>query len=208
MDRAAAAVITAVLIALTGCAHPADPPITGPQAIATDIQAPTPVTPTPTPAFHPPIDTNDPACTTDQIAITLGEGDAGMSHGSSVLLFHNHGRVCQLTGYPTVALLDRTGRTVGVAHPEQGGYLGGYTATGPNPPLPQVRLVNGSTASAMIEGIDGPIPGAPPSPAYTAYQITPPGQHTAIRVPTDTWLTDPTVHPVVPGTTGSYPPGS
>jgi Protein of unknown function (DUF4232) len=201
-------VITAALIALTACAHPADQPSGGLPAVATAPPALPPSTPGPAPAFHPPIDTTDPACTTSQLTISLGDSDGGLSYGAQLLLFHIHGRVCRLTGYPTVALLDHAGRAVGEIHPEPAGYLGGYTATGLNPPLPQVRLVNGSTPSAMIEGIDGPIPGDPPTSAYTAYQIAPPGPHTSIRVPTDTRLTTPTMHPVVPSTTGSYPPAS
>jgi hypothetical protein len=220
MARFAAVVLAACSLALTSCAHPttAVPDATPDCAPNTPVDAeqlaachplPAPVAAppaAPTTRFQPPVDTTDPACGTEQLFITRADGQGGGGHGGEQLVFRNHGPTCQLTGYPTVELLDASGRVVEHVEDSRAGYLGGYGAP-TTTPLPQVRLTTGATASAILEGIHGRIDGDPrPCPSYVAYRITAPGQHTSTHVIARDGVCYPTVHPIVPGTDTVYPP--
>jgi hypothetical protein len=155
--------------------------------------------------------TSVPRCALDRLRVTAAAGDAGMMHRSVVLTFANTGGgACQLHGYPGVAALDATGAQVAQARREPTGYLGGTgpssgpsTGAGSGAALPTVTVTAGASASALVEaaavGDDGNA-----CTRYAAILVTPPGETRSAQLP---WpgdgCHDLTVHPVVPGTTGT-----
>jgi len=143
-------------------------------------------------------------CTTGQLTITIAGIQGGLSHAGEVILFKNTGNSCQLHGYPGVDGVNSNGVVVVSAQRTPNGYLGGLPAgatTGPN-----VQLSDGQTASALFEGIDGPIASQGPCAAYTTVAVTPPNEtHTIHITPPggpNNPLCYPEIHPVVAGTTG------
>jgi hypothetical protein len=89
-----------------------------------------------------------PACGNADITVSLGTGDAAMSHDSQVLKFTNSsGRTCTLRGYPGASVIGG-GRTLLDATRELNGYIGDERQlTSP----PTVVLAPGKTASAVLE---------------------------------------------------------
>lgn len=136
-------------------------------------------------------------CATSQLAITL-HGLAGLGHGGFVLEFQDRGRPCALYGYPGVDGLDRHGRAVVSARRTLRGYLGGLAQ---GVPEKAVTLSSGQTASAILEGLDAPLPSAL-CRHYTSLLITPPGETHSVRFEAGHSICYPQIHPVVPGMSG------
>lgn len=136
-------------------------------------------------------------CATRQLTITL-RGLAGLGHGGYVLEFHNRGRLCALYGYPGVDGLNRGGHAVISARRTPRGYLGGL---GQGVPEKAVTLARGQTASAILEGLNAPLPSAP-CRRYSSLEVTPPGETHSVRLASASGLCYPQIHPVVPGLTG------
>lgn len=141
-------------------------------------------------------------CQEQTLRITLAQASPGADHHGYVLLFHNRGAACTLKGYPGVDGFSAQGHRLVSARRTKSGYLGGVA---PGRPIPLVHLPQGRTASAMLEWVDGPVPGLSCS-AVRSLQITPPGAVSSVRrTPTSLRserLCDVQIHPVVPGTTG------
>jgi len=171
------------------------PSSTSPTAAAVTTTSPK-ATPTTTPVLAQPA-----LCTTGQLTITIAGIQGGLSHAGEVILFKNTGNACQLHGYPGVDGVNGDGVVVVSAQRTPGGYLGGlpFGATaGPN-----VELSDGQTASALLEGTDGPIASQGPCAAYTTVAVTPPNEtHTVHITSPGGTLCYPQIHPVVAGTTG------
>lgn len=203
--RAGAA--TMALLALTAC---------GPTNTAAPI-APATTAPTPTPTVSTtnllgdagttsttaPTTASGAAgmakCTVDKLKVTAKDGDAGSGHRSVVLLFTNVSAApCRLFGYPGVAALDAHDTQVAQARRTLSGYLGGTTQ-----PATTVDISSGQSASALIEA-SAFGPGGSSCVAYPAILVTPPDETHSIKLawPSD-GCSDPQIHPVVPGTTGS-----
>jgi len=79
------------------------------------------------------------------------------------------------------------------------GYLGGL-ATGTA--VRSVELEPGASASALFEGLTGPLPARPPCPQYAALAVTPPNETHAVRIPSSYSLCYLEVHPITAGTSG------
>ena len=144
-------------------------------------------------------------CTISALSISLGRGDAGAGHVGIALLFRNTALApCRLSGYPGVAALDAGGAQVSQARRTANGYLGGLQSgltTGP-----EVTLAPGAVASALVEGTDVPAGAATSCVSYPALLVTPPGATVSVRLALPGPLpgcSQPLVHPVVPGLTGS-----
>ena len=146
--------------------------------------------------------TTGPAgCTTSQLTIAIAGIDGGLGHAGSVVLFANTGNVCTLRGYPGLDATDANGKVVVSAKRTQNGYLGGPTG------LPQVVLQTNEVASALFEGLSGPLEGGPPCPAYVTLVITPPNETDSVQIPSIYSLCYLEIHPVVLGSTGgAYAP--
>jgi Protein of unknown function (DUF4232) len=199
--------VLAVLFAVTACgptagtAQPPIPPATSdPAAVATTPAA----GPATTPAqAAPPAQPAPPAgiarCTLDKLKVTTGTGDAGTGHRSIPLIFTNTSSApCRLYGYPGVAALDGHGNQVAQARRTLSGYLGG-TTTGPA----NVDISGGQSASALVELIAFNVDGTACT-AYPALLVTPPDETHSVKVAIGTdGCSDPQIHPVVPGITGS-----
>jgi hypothetical protein len=123
----------------------------------------------------------------------------GAGHGGYLLLFKNTGPTCILHGYPGLDAVDGNGSVVESAARTPNGYLGGINA---GATVPTVALKTGQTASALFEGLYGPISGGAPCPPYAALLTTPPNETHSVRLPTSYSLCYLQIHPVVPGTTG------
>jgi hypothetical protein len=82
------------------------------------------------------------------------------------------------------------------------GFLGGL---GPGRPIPQVHLAHGKSASALVEYIDGPVPGLS-CPGVKSFKVTAPGATTSALLSPKSLKSERLcrlqAHPVVPGTTG------
>ena len=142
-----------------------------------------------------------PICTTSGLRVTAGTGEAGLGHAGLPILFRNVSVIpCRMRYYPSVGLLDASGRRVATARDTPSGYLGGLPAGMTVPPL--VNLTDGQTASALIEGEDSTSNGAA-CPEYPVILVSPPVLGSAVRVERAFYSCDLEVHPVVPGTTGS-----
>lgn len=108
-----------------------------------------------------------------------------------------------MKGYPGLDGLDATGKVLVSAARTLRGYLGGLRADSPS----SVVLATGAAASALFEGLIGPLSGDPPCPPVTELLVTPPNETRPVRIPVTYGLCDLTVHPVVSGTTGgAYTP--
>lgn len=141
-------------------------------------------------------------CRAQQLRVTLAQASPGASHHGYVLRFRNHGGACTLTGYPGVDGLSATGTRVLSARRTKSGYLGGLR---PGRPIPRVGLANGKTASAILEWVDGPIPGQF-CPKVQSLKVTAPNVVSAVRLTPQSLKTerlcDFQIHPVVSGSTG------
>jgi Protein of unknown function (DUF4232) len=141
-------------------------------------------------------------CQLRQLRITTTLASPGASHHGYVLLFHNRGGACTMSGYPGVDALAATGRRLESATRTKSGYLGGL---GPGQEIPVVRLAHNKTASALTEYIDGPVPGLF-CPKASAFKITPPNTIRSVKLRPRDLASDRIcrlqVHPVVPGVSG------
>jgi hypothetical protein len=141
-------------------------------------------------------------CQLRQLSITTTLASPGVSHHGYVLLFHNRGGACTLSGYPGVDALSSTGHRVASAKRTKSGYLGGLR---PGEAIPTVRLAHGKTASAITEYIDRPVPGLSCVQA-AELNVTPPNTTVPVALfpknLSSERLCRLEVHPVVPGVTG------
>ncbi|MGH9018481.1 MAG: DUF4232 domain-containing protein [Acidimicrobiales bacterium] len=146
------------------------------------------------------------ACRTAQLGVTAGRGGVAAGHSGFPLLFRNTGgRACLLSGYPGIALLGSDGGAAIEAQPVPNGYIGGLRDYSGGP-LPEIRLLPGETASALVEGDDAPPVGVAPCGPFAAIRVTPPHAGPSVRLAVRVPCSDVEVHPVVPGTTGQGQP--
>lgn len=209
---AALAVATAALV--TGCDSPSTTtsptPSTRPTTSTTLSAPPANTTTTTTPAPPPAPPRSSPAapspstttpsggpspCLTNQLSISDKPASGGLSHAGIVLVFTNHGAPCTLTGYPGVDGL-RAGAAVVHAERTLSGYLGGAKSTA------TVTLPTGQSASALLEGLDGP-PAGQRCASYTSLLVTPPNDRQSVPLISRAPLCSPQIHPVVVGGSGS-----
>jgi membrane-bound inhibitor of C-type lysozyme len=81
-------------------------------------------------------------CKSNQLKLSMDGGDAGMGHRLVTLAVQNTGpQACSITGYPTVTLLDGSGRSVTTVRIERhpGSYLRGGMAATPVNLLPEAK---------------------------------------------------------------------
>jgi uncharacterized protein DUF4232 len=137
-------------------------------------------------------------CSTKQLKIAVvGFRAGGAGHSGYVLRFKNAGRPCTLQGFPGVDGLAVNGRVVVHARRSRRGYLGGAHSRS------RISLPTGATASALLEGLTGPIRGHP-CPQYRSLMITPPNETHSERRRAGVYpLCDPEIHPVVTGRRGT-----
>ena len=147
-------------------------------------------------AFVPAQSSGASLCATKQLRITIAAVPGGLDHVGAAVRFRNQGSTCVLRGYPGVDGLVADGRAVVHATRSLSGYLGGAKA------LESVVLGHGKTASALYEGLGGPLPGHR-CPNYRFLEITPPNETHSVRLRVDRGLCSPQIHPVVAGRTGS-----
>lgn len=100
-----------------------------------------------------------------------------------------------MKAYPGVDGIDAQGRVLVHASRTPRGYLGGPGRTR------VVSVERGGNASALLEGSTGPV-GDEPCPQYVAVLITPPNETHSVRRPVRAAFCQPSIHPVVSGTTG------
>ncbi len=156
-----------------------------------------------------------PECGNDEIAVVASRfGQAGGS-ASELIAFENVGTVpCSLTGFPGVAVLDRSGLQVEQATRLLNAMMGGqYEGTRPV----TVALAPAQEATATVEGSDVPFGRETDCPFYPAFLVTPPDQTRSVTLPAvgeqgpgfaNTGFPGCSrivVTPVVPGDTGSSP---
>ena len=143
-----------------------------------------------------------PRCETSELRITAVLASPGLSHHGYVLRFQNRGTPCALSGYPGVDGLSAQGHRLVSARRTKRGYLGGLK---PGRPIPHVRLAHGKTASALLEYVDGPVPGLF-CPRVSSLKVTPPNAITSVRLSPNGLaserLCNLQIHPVVAGATG------
>ncbi len=197
---AGAAVALTVLLAGCGSSRtttsPAPPTAS---AASTTLAAPrtttpAPSSPSPAPSTTTPSGGPSP-CLTNQLSISDKPASGGLSHAGIVLVFTNHGAPCTLTGYPGVDGL-RAGAAVVHAERTLSGYLGGAKSTA------TVTLSAGRSASALLEGLDGP-PAGQKCASYTSLLVTPPNDRRSVPLNSRAPLCSPQIHPVVAGGSGS-----
>lgn len=129
-----------------------------------------------------------PTCTTAQLSPSQAPVVGGLNHVGLVLTFTNQALTCTITGYPSVAGTVN-GTAVVQARQTPRGYLGGPGAA------PTVTLTPNQSASALLEGLDGP-PAGQPCADYTALRITAPNDAQAASLPIAKRFCSPEVHPV------------
>lgn len=168
---------------------------------AADSASPSAVPERPTSSAAPP--GAPKACTSAQLAITLGERQQVMAQPAIAVIFTNTGDApCTLHGYPGVAGLDAGGHQITQAYRIQQVYEGGASTDAPT----LVTLSSGVVASALIGGGANPINGESACPAdYAAVLVTPPGATGPTKLPVDfPSCSGLAVTPVIPGPTGGF----
>lgn len=204
----------ALIVLAAGCGSSStttSPAPSTPSAASTTLAAPKTTTPAPSPPSPapsgprsippaPPPGTTTPSsgpslCLTNQLSISDKPASGGLSHAGIVLVFANHGAPCTLTGYPGVDGL-RAGAAVVHAERTLNGYLGGAKSTA------TVTLAAGQSASALLEGLDGP-PAGQKCASYTSLLVTPPNDRQSVPLDSRAPLCSPQIHPVVAGGSGS-----
>jgi hypothetical protein len=140
-------------------------------------------------------------CQSNALGISLTYVGAYSFHTGSAIEFKNRGSACTLAGYPGVEALSATGQPILTAKRTKSGYVGGVFSG----PIPTVHLAKGTTASALVEWVDGG-PLGMPCPRVHSLRITAPGAVSSVtlspkslQIQTFCGLQ---VHPVVPGRTG------
>ena len=143
-----------------------------------------------------------PRCGTSKLRITAALASPGLSHHGYVLRFQNRGTTCTLSGYPGVDGLSAQGKRLVSARRTKRGYLGGLK---PGQPIPHVQLAHGKTASALLEYLDGPVPGLF-CPRVSSLNVTPPNAIASVRLSPSGLASERLchlqIHPVVAGGTG------
>jgi hypothetical protein len=143
------------------------------------------------------------ACTSAQLAVTLGERQQLMAQPAIAVIFTNTSDApCTLYGYAGIAGLDHTGHQIWQAMRTSQVYMGGAPTGVPT----SVTIASDAQASALIGGSANPGNGATACPAdYAAVQVTPPGTTTATKLVLDfPSCSGLLVTPVVPGPTGGF----
>jgi Protein of unknown function (DUF4232) len=105
---------------------------------------------------------------------------------------------CVLRGYPGVDGLARDGHIVVHADRTPNGYLGGSRRGSPR----SITLRSGQTATALLEGLNGPQPNRRCRP-FTQVNVTPPDETHDVRRSVRASVCYPHIHPLLPGSTGS-----
>jgi hypothetical protein len=151
---------------------------------------------------YPPVRAAVGGCGDTGIAVSLiHEGVAGGNVGVDIEFTNTTtATTCTLSGYPTAEFGTDNGISLWASQ-TLNGYIGGvFTATPPT-----VTLAPGQSASAIVEWSDMPPSGQTCPTVSTGLQITPPGNSVTtvlnnVGGPCQGFQ----VHPVVPGTSGSY----
>jgi len=141
------------------------------------------------------------ACTSAQLAVTLGERGQAMNQPAIAVIFTNTSPTpCTLFGYPGVAGLDARGNQLVQAYRTPQVYTGGAPDGVPQ----HVTLASGAQASALIGGTAQPVNGQTTCPPdYAAVLVTPPGTTTPTKLSVDFPSCEGlAITPVVPGPTG------
>lgn len=189
---------------VTGSITVASTTVPGTSAPATIRSTTTTATSSPAPTSTTTAPNRLPArCHATQLSITAGPAIGGMGHEGVPLLWTNKSQApCLMTGWAGADGLDANGASAAHAERALSGYLGGLTHAGA---LPEVVLAPGRSASSLVEGTSVP-PGSGDGACaqYVGLLVTPPEDTTSIRLdarlPACSGLS---IHPVVPGTTGS-----
>jgi len=141
------------------------------------------------------------SCTGSAIKVTLGNGDAAMSHAGLALVFTNtSSQTCTLQGYPGAAIMN--GSTVVLnATRSLNGYIGDERQLSSSP---LVTLAPGGKASAILEYVMSAGETCYPSGSGTL-EVTPPNTTsttalTSMTAGTSGVCADFDIHPVVAGT--------
>ena len=143
-------------------------------------------------------------CTTRQLAVTAEQASGGANHGSVLISFRNKGAACRIGGYPGVAAIGRAGKEITNARRTRSGALGGLGPGAISPPI--VDLSTGETASAILEGFNGPTdPTVSQCPTYVGLMVTPPDETRSVHLSLGFSMCSLEIHPVVPGPGGGQP---
>ncbi|MGH9132270.1 MAG: hypothetical protein ACRDWV_11520 [Acidimicrobiales bacterium] len=143
------------------------------------------------------IHADPPLCGT---SVTIRENvSGGLSHEGFNLVFANPGSLCSVGGYPMVKGLAADGAVVFAAADTPAGYLGGLQPGGSGT---SVYLSQGEVASALVEGIDGPVPSLGPCPDYKYLEVSLNGGSPPVRLTAPFPLCYLQVHPLVAGPDG------
>ena len=141
------------------------------------------------------------SCTGSEIKVTLGNGDAAMSHAGQPLVFTNtSSQTCTLQGYPGAAIM--SGSTVILnATRSLNGYIGDERQLSS---APLITLAPGAKASAILEYVVDAGETCYPSGSGTL-EVTPPNTTTTTALTSMTAgssgvCADFDIHPVVAGT--------
>jgi hypothetical protein len=124
------------------------------------------------------------ACAGSQIVITLTRTGALGGQAGGYLTFTNKGaNTCQITGWPSVTGVSRTGASAVLAH-AQSTMFGAWQYSSP---APTVTLAPGASAYAVVAADDNPVGSATSCPApYVELRVTAPGSPAATTV--SAWL--------------------
>ena len=132
------------------------------------------------------------------LTITAGQVGSGAGHSGFPLNFRNSGHLpCTLHGYPTVTATESgTSRKItGTDSPS--GYLGGTDLR-----VPTLLLRPGDAVSSLVEGTNNPVGNATSCRDLTELRATVNGRTTSVQ-PTLSNCSGLSVHPYLPGTTGT-----
>ncbi|MFL6164158.1 MAG: DUF4232 domain-containing protein [Jatrophihabitantaceae bacterium] len=221
MKLAARSALAVLALLVAGCAAQSGPATPGPSAptatnpsdsqppvitesalptgsSSTDVENPTDLVrpSTPAAASSPPSTDGLANCALPYLRVTVRAAAARSSHAGYLVSFTNTGQIaCQLTGYPSVAVLAANGQPAVRASPTPYGYLGGVPSGKPV----TVLIATGQQASALLEGEVIDINGNR-CPGRPGLSITPPNSTLPARIPVGTAICGGVqIHPVVAG---------
>ncbi len=175
------------------------PPSTDPTSAPLRTQSTAPPTTVSSGGTPGPPSSEPSMCSVTQLTATITPIQGGAGHQGSIIRFQNGASPCLLDGYPGLDGVSDNGEVVVHAQRTPRGYLGGLPQGADEP---HVTLASQQTASALVEGLGGPVTGGPPCPSYAALLVTPPNETHSIRIPSDYSLCYIEIHPVMPGMTG------
>lgn len=185
--RIAVTALAAAALVTAGCSSPEatpDGPVIGTSPAATPSAAAPSTTPQ-TPAGDPPTGGggnggggNPDRCTTAELSVSFGEGDAGAGSMFLPLLLTNTGdRACELTGFPGVSYVTGdSGEQVGPAAAMDGERGGPVPLAVGDAAVAQLRLVNVANYDAAV---------CMPTPVR-GLRIYPPGDTASLFAPLET----------------------